>query len=53
VANMKDKRILLNRKTFNIIKADSLNFWKKYSETGFTSSKIRAIETFFASDVET
>jgi hypothetical protein len=26
VANMKDKRILLNRKTFNIIKADSLNF---------------------------
>lgn len=28
VANMKDKRTLLNRKTFNIITADSLNFCK-------------------------
>jgi hypothetical protein len=52
VENMKDKRTLLNCKPFNIIKADSSNFCKKYSGTGFTSTKIRAIETTFALGVE-
>jgi pseudouridine-5'-phosphate glycosidase len=57
VANIKDKRTLLNYKPFNIINPDSLNFCKKKKkkkrrETGFTPTKIRAIETAFTLGVE-